>query len=164
MDPTLSLSFFPSLQRPHVAVKFLCGSVLPFTNRGKKMQIKLLLSIADQNYSVRIGTEHTPRQKHLKQLIFFSFSKSLLTLHNVDYCFTKLDTKSLPAPHSNWDMDGKRLLQIQSPSLPHWFRISSLSMIKWETFTPDLLIHQSAVLCNIKVEFITFCSVSCRFA
>lgn len=83
--------FFSQFAKATLCSKILMWFSTTIHDRGKKMEIKLLLPIADQNYSLQIGTQHTTRQKHLIIIIFFSFSKSLLAL---DYCFTKLDTKS----------------------------------------------------------------------
>lgn len=76
----------------------------------------------------------------------------------------KVGVESSPAPHLSRDMDGKRLLWEHSPGLPHQSSVSSLSVIKRETFTPDLLIHQNGTLRDTGVVLITFWANSCWLA
>lgn len=84
--------------------------------------------------------------------------------HHLDFYQAKVGVESLLVPHLSWDMDGKRLLWIHSPSLPHQSSISSLSVIKWKTFTPDLLIHQNGTLWGTEAVLITFWANSCWLA
>lgn len=85
-------------------------------------------------------------------------------LHHLDFYQAKVVVKSLLAPHLSWHMDGKRLLRIHSTSLPRRSSVSSLSVIKWETFTSDLLIHQSGTLWDTEVVLIIFWANSCWLA